>query len=199
MLLMVYSTPKYIDMTLLKFLFLLGDNYNDVRHIDIIEVKGVSSAFTVLLIKEWFNQWMFWPIVMHFLLPQGRDLGVILWYFHSTINGTQSSHIYSEVYLLNLWWVYQNIPKYFPRLKRFLSSLKMTVSKEFQPANAPSHLLTPLSLSNSCCMESGNCNTHHQKGNLLIVHFAYICIWFQIKNQFIFTIYGFYCTFWYYL
>ena len=27
MLLMVYSTPKYIDMTLLKFLFLLGDNY----------------------------------------------------------------------------------------------------------------------------------------------------------------------------
>ena len=52
MLLMVYSTPKYIDMTLLKFLFLLGDNYNDVRHIDIIEVKGVSSAFTVLLIKE---------------------------------------------------------------------------------------------------------------------------------------------------
>ena len=51
MLLMVYSTPKYIDMTLLKFLFLLVDNY-DVRHIDIIEVKGVSSAFTVLLIKE---------------------------------------------------------------------------------------------------------------------------------------------------
>ena len=51
MLLMVYSTPKHIDMTLLKFLLLLVDNY-DVRHIDIIEVKGVSSAFTVLLIKE---------------------------------------------------------------------------------------------------------------------------------------------------
>ena len=54
---------------------------------------------------------------------------------------SQFSYIYSEVYLLNLWWVYQKIPKYFPRLKRFLSSLKMTVSKEFQPANAPSHLL----------------------------------------------------------
>ena len=52
MLLMVYSTPKYIDMTLHKFLYLLGDNYNDVRHIDIIEVEGVSSAFAVLLIKE---------------------------------------------------------------------------------------------------------------------------------------------------
>ena len=90
--------------------------------------------------------------------------------------------------MINLWWTYQKIPKYFPRLKRFLSSLKMTVSKEFQPANAPSHLLTPLSLSNSCCMESGNCNTHHQKGNLLILHFAYMCIWFQIKNQLIFTI-----------
>ena len=87
--------------------------------------------------------------------------------------------------MVNLWWTYQKIPKYFPRLKRFLSSLKMTVSKEFQPANAPSHLLTPLSLSNSCCMESGNCNTHHQKGNLLILHFAYMCIWFQIKNQLI--------------
>lgn len=51
LLLMVSSTPKYIDMTFLKFLFLLVDN-RDVQRIDIIEVKGASSAFTVLLRKE---------------------------------------------------------------------------------------------------------------------------------------------------
>ncbi|GMY22816.1 integrator complex subunit 3 homolog [Fagus crenata] len=51
MLLMVYSIPKYIDMThtLLEFLFLLVDNY-DVQHIDVI-VKGASSAFNALLRK----------------------------------------------------------------------------------------------------------------------------------------------------
>jgi len=51
MLLMVYSIPRYIDMThtLLEFLFLLMDNY-DVQRNDII-VRGVSSAFSVLLRK----------------------------------------------------------------------------------------------------------------------------------------------------
>ncbi|KAK7268472.1 hypothetical protein RIF29_21171 [Crotalaria pallida] len=47
-LLMVYSIPKYIDMThtLLEFLLLLLDNF-DVEHKDVI-VKGVSSAFQSL-------------------------------------------------------------------------------------------------------------------------------------------------------
>ncbi|GAV62096.1 DUF2356 domain-containing protein [Cephalotus follicularis] len=51
MLLMVCSIPRYIDMThtLLEFLFLLVENY-DVDHNDII-VKGVSSAFTILVQK----------------------------------------------------------------------------------------------------------------------------------------------------
>ncbi|XP_042985165.1 integrator complex subunit 3 homolog isoform X1 [Carya illinoinensis] len=51
MLLMVYSIPRCIDMThsLLEFLFLVLDNY-DLQHNDII-VRGVSSAFSVLLRK----------------------------------------------------------------------------------------------------------------------------------------------------
>ncbi|KAF7827598.1 integrator complex subunit 3-like protein [Senna tora] len=51
MLLMVHSIPKYIDMThtLLEFLLLLVDNY-DMEHKDII-IKGVSSAFQVLICK----------------------------------------------------------------------------------------------------------------------------------------------------
>ncbi|KAM5584538.1 hypothetical protein ABKV19_004086 [Rosa sericea] len=51
MLLMVYSVPRYIDVThtLLEFLFLLVDNY-DVNHHDIM-VKGVLSSFSVLVKK----------------------------------------------------------------------------------------------------------------------------------------------------
>lgn len=51
MLLMVYSIPRYIDIThtLLEFLFLLIDSY-DVEHYDIL-VKGVSSSFTVCVKK----------------------------------------------------------------------------------------------------------------------------------------------------
>lgn len=50
-LLMVHSIPKYIDMThtLLEFLLLLLDNY-DVEHKGVI-VKGVSSAFQLLVSK----------------------------------------------------------------------------------------------------------------------------------------------------
>ncbi|KAB2616880.1 integrator complex subunit 3 [Pyrus ussuriensis x Pyrus communis] len=49
MLLMVYSIPRYIDIThtLLEFLFLLMENY-DVEHYDIL-VKGVSTSFSVLV------------------------------------------------------------------------------------------------------------------------------------------------------
>ncbi|KAM1000380.1 hypothetical protein ACFX2A_007136 [Malus domestica] len=49
MLLMVYSIPRYIDVThtILEFLFLLMDNY-DVEHYDIL-AKGVSSSFSVLV------------------------------------------------------------------------------------------------------------------------------------------------------
>lgn len=51
LLLMVCSIPNYIDMThsLLEFLLLLVDNY-DVDHNEII-VKGVSSAFSILVRK----------------------------------------------------------------------------------------------------------------------------------------------------
>lgn len=51
MLLMVHSIPKYIDMThtLLEFLLLLVDNY-DLEHKNII-IKGVSSAFRLLVGK----------------------------------------------------------------------------------------------------------------------------------------------------
>ncbi|XP_027192827.1 uncharacterized protein [Cicer arietinum] len=50
-LLMVHSVPKYVDMTntLLEFLLLLVDNY-DMERKDII-VKGVSSAFRLLVSK----------------------------------------------------------------------------------------------------------------------------------------------------
>ncbi|KAM2986717.1 hypothetical protein FF2_006962 [Malus domestica] len=49
MLLMVYSIPRYIDVThtILEFFFLLMDNY-DVEHYDIL-AKGVSSSFSVLV------------------------------------------------------------------------------------------------------------------------------------------------------
>ncbi|KAF3952134.1 hypothetical protein CMV_022279 [Castanea mollissima] len=112
MLLMVYSIPKYIDMihTLLEFLFLLVDNY-DVQHIDII-VKGVSSAFNVLLRK-----------------------GVI-----------QSMDVLTSCDALS--------PALRERLGRFLSDMKMAISKELQPAHVSGHLLTPLSLSNSSGMET---------------------------------------------
>ncbi|KAF5736372.1 hypothetical protein HS088_TW14G00514 [Tripterygium wilfordii] len=51
MLLMVYSIPKYIDVThsLLEFLFLLVDNF-DMNHNDLMRT-GVLSAFTVLVQK----------------------------------------------------------------------------------------------------------------------------------------------------
>ncbi|XP_062007677.1 uncharacterized protein LOC133724826 isoform X1 [Rosa rugosa] len=51
MLLMVYSIPRYIDVThtLLEFLFLLVDSY-DVEHKDII-IRGVSSSLRVLVKK----------------------------------------------------------------------------------------------------------------------------------------------------
>ncbi|KAK9922605.1 hypothetical protein M0R45_031063 [Rubus argutus] len=51
MLLMVYSIPRYIDVThtLLEFLFLLVDSY-DVEHKDSM-AKGVSSSFSVLVKK----------------------------------------------------------------------------------------------------------------------------------------------------
>ena len=148
---------------------------------------------------------MFWPIVMHFLLPQGRDLGVILWYFHSTINRVQFSYIYSEVYLLNLWWTYQKIPKYFPRLKRFLSSLKMTVSKEFQPANAPSHLwyLWACQINVVWKVETA---TPITKRAIYWFYILLTCAFgFKLKKAYFYyltyfsTSYGFYCTFWYYL
>nr|XP_023905400.1 integrator complex subunit 3 homolog [Quercus suber]POF19709.1 integrator complex subunit 3 like [Quercus suber] len=121
MLLMVYSIPKYIDMihTLLEFLFLLVDNY-DVQHIDII-VKGVSSAFNVLLRK-----------------------GVI-----------QSMDVLISCDALS--------PALRERLGRFLSGMKMAISKELQPANVFGHLLTPLSLSNSSGMET---RTPSLKGQL---------------------------------
>lgn len=50
-LLMVRSVPKYVDMTntLIEFLLLLVDNY-DAEHKDII-IKGVSSAFRLLVGK----------------------------------------------------------------------------------------------------------------------------------------------------
>ncbi|PRQ49916.1 putative integrator complex subunit 3 [Rosa chinensis] len=51
MLLIVYSIPRYIDVThtLLEFLFLLVDSY-DVEHKDII-IRGVSSSLRVLVKK----------------------------------------------------------------------------------------------------------------------------------------------------
>ena len=112
MLLMVYSIPKYIDMThtLLEFLFLLVDNY-DVQHIDVI-VKGASSAFNALLRK-----------------------GVI-----------QSIEVLTSCDALS--------PFLRERLGRFLLGMKMAVSKELQPANVPGHLLTPLKLPNSSCIET---------------------------------------------
>uniref|UniRef100_A0A2N9G558 Integrator complex subunit 5 C-terminal domain-containing protein n=1 Tax=Fagus sylvatica TaxID=28930 RepID=A0A2N9G558_FAGSY len=112
MLLMVYSIPKYIDMThtLLEFLFLLVDNY-DVQHIDVI-VKGASSAFNALLRK-----------------------GVI-----------QSMEVLTSCDALS--------PFLRERLGRFLLGMKMAVSKELQPANVPGHLLTPLKLPNSSCIET---------------------------------------------
>ncbi|WCJ28933.1 Integrator complex subunit 3 [Euphorbia peplus] len=51
MLLMIYSIPKYIDMThsLLEFLILVGENY-DLDHSH-LSVRGLSSAFNVLVQK----------------------------------------------------------------------------------------------------------------------------------------------------
>lgn len=112
MLLMVYSIPRYIDMThtLLEFLFLLMDNY-DLQHNDFI-VRGVSSAFSVLLRK-----------------------GVI-----------QSMDVLTSCDALSLFLR--------ERLGRFVSGMRMGVSKEQQPPNFPGHFLTPVSLPYSPCMET---------------------------------------------
>ncbi|KAI3874233.1 hypothetical protein MKX03_014265 [Papaver bracteatum] len=54
-LLIMNSVPRYIDMTrtLIEFMFLLMDNY-DVQRKN-LTVRGLSTAFRVLLKKEWFN------------------------------------------------------------------------------------------------------------------------------------------------
>ena len=131
-------------------------------------------------------------------------MGVILWYFHSTINGAHSSYIYSKVYLLNLWWIYQKIPKYFPRLKRFLSNLKMTVSKEFQPANAPSHLwhLWACQINVVWKVETATPITKRAIYWFYILFTYAFCSKLKTSlfcySNYFSTIYRFHCTFWYY-